>query len=274
LERLANIYNSNEADIITSWVFEKIAGLNRFDLLKDPQGKLPEEILQQLDRCLLELLQYRPVQYVLGEAWFYKMKLLVNEAVLIPRPETEELVQLIIDAHDDIGSNDPLHILDIGTGSGCIAIALKKNLPGALVYAIDNSASALAVAKNNATEQAAQIEFVQADFLAIDSWSELPVFDIIVSNPPYIPFNEKKGLSRNVKDYEPHASLFVPENEPLLFYEHITEFGKLRLQQGGRIYLEVHEAYAKETAGLFMNYSKVEIRKDLQGKERMLIVGN
>jgi release factor glutamine methyltransferase len=212
------------------------------------------------------------VQYVLGEAWFYKMKLLVNEAVLIPRPETEELVQLIIDAVAP--KNDPLLILDIGTGSGCIAIALKKHLPATKIYAIDNSADALAIARINTSEQKEQIHFVQADFLAVDSWSALPLFDIIVSNPPYIPINEKKDLSRNVKDYEPHAALFTPENEPLLFYQHIAEFGKQRLQAGGRIYLEVHEAYAHDTAALFRNYSKVEIKKDLQGKQRMLIIDN
>ena len=194
--------------------------------------------------------------------------------MLIPRPETEELVQLIIDAYHDIGINDPLLILDIGTGSGCIAIALKKNLPGIKVYAVDNSASALTIAKKNATEQMVQIEFVQADFLAVDSWNVLPMFDTIVSNPPYIPTNEKKDLSRNVKDYEPDTALFVPENEPLLFYSQIAKFGRHRLKPGGRIYLEVHEAYANETAGLFSSYRQVEIKKDLQGKERMLIVGN
>jgi release factor glutamine methyltransferase len=220
---------------------------------------------------LNELLLHKPVQYVLGEAWFYHMKLKVNGHVLIPRPETEELVeQLIKDRKSKL--TDPA-ILDIGTGSGCIPIAIKKNLPASIVTGIDISKDALILAKENATLHNAHISFKQVDFLDETAWSGLGLFDIIISNPPYIPVHEKEKLGKNVTDFEPHLALFVPGNSPLVFYEKIAAFGRDHLLPNGKIYLEIHEDFAKETAALFMkNYQTVMIKKDMYGKERMLLI--
>jgi release factor glutamine methyltransferase len=217
------------------------------------------------------LLQHKPVQYVLGEAWFYNMKLKVNEQVLIPRPETEELVQLVL-THVAANQVAAPTILDIGTGSGCIAIALMKNIPAAIVTAIDVSGEALLVAKENAIDQDTTIQFFQTDFLNEAQWPVLPTFDIIISNPPYIPINEKEKLDINVTAFEPHHALFVPDNAPLLFYEKIATFGKTHLNPGGKIFMETHEDYAQETADLFSPfYSEVAIKKDIFGKERMVV---
>ena len=284
LQDLRQIYDAGEASVITDWVFEKTTGLQRSDIIKDPGQLLKPETLQHLNHCLAELVQHKPVQYVLGEAWFFRMKLSVNENVLIPRPETEELVQLAIDdclkVMDDrnssltaqrSGNEEQLSGIDIGTGSGCIAIALKKNLPRALIHAIDISAGALSVAKENAVQQRAKIEFLLLDFLAEDHWNRLPVFDVIISNPPYIPLNEKDKLDKNVAAFEPPAALFVPDDTPLLFYQKIADFGKKHLHKNGKIYVEMHEDFAKATAELFERSYTVEVKKDVFGKERMLV---
>jgi release factor glutamine methyltransferase len=252
LQYLQSIYSSSEAAVITDWVFEKLVGLKRADLIKNPGQSLNTTIETQLNQSLEALLQHKPVQYVLGEAWFYKMKLIVNEEVLIPRPETEELVQLVIDDYgfrlDSLQTEGsgftsaeahPISMLDIGTGSGCIAVALKKSLPDIRMHAIDISVGALSVAKINAMEQQADIQFLQVDFLNEGQWKQLPVFDVIISNPPYIPFNEKDKMDKNVTAFEPHTALFVPDKTPLLFYEKIAAFGKKHLQINGKIYVEI-----------------------------------
>ena len=205
LQQLQTIYNLNEATVITDWVFESLAGIKRFDVIKNPNQQISNQKTEELTIALEALLQHKPVQYVLGEAWFYNMKLKVNEHVLIPRPETEELVQLVLNEATDNQITTPA-ILDIGTGSGCIAIALKKNIPAANVTAIDVSKDALQVAKENAAIQNAEIQFLQVDFLDEEQWPALPKFDIIVSNPPYIPVNEKEKLDINVTAFEPHQA--------------------------------------------------------------------
>ena len=207
----------------------------------------------------------------MGEAWFYRMKLKVNEHVLIPRPETEELVeQLITDRKSKL--TDPA-ILDIGTGSGCIPVAIKKNLPAAKVTSIDISKDALALAIENAALYNTHISFLQMDFLDESTWPSLPIFDIIISNPPYIPINEKEKLAKHVSDFEPHLALFVPNDSSLIFYEKIAAFGRDHLMPGGKIYLETHEDHAMETAALFLrNYPTVMIKKDMYGKERMILI--
>ena len=274
LQQLKAIYSQSEATIITDWVFESIAGLQRFDIVKDPQQLLTNSIAEQLQTALADLLLHKPMQYVTGEAWFYNLKLFVNEHVLIPRPETEELVQLVLDS--SVARSNPLPtILDIGTGSGCIALAIKKNLPAADVTAIDVSKQALYIASINAATYDADIIFLKVDFLDESEWESLPMFDIIISNPPYIPINEKANLDTNVTAYEPHQALFVPDNAPLLFYEKIAAFGIKHLTPNGQIFMETHEDLAKETAALFIeNYKTVLIKKDLFGKERMVIAGN
>ena len=271
LVQLQKIYSLSEATAITDWVFEKMASLKRSDILKNPEKIITPAADKLIQKTLQELLLHKPVQYVLGEAWFYRMKFKVNEHVLIPRPETEELVeQLIKDRKSKL--TDPA-ILDIGTGSGCIPIAIKKKLPASKVTGIDVSSDALTLANENAALHNAHISFIGLDFLDESTWPSLPLFDIIISNPPYIPINEKAELGKNVADFEPHLALFVPDDSPLIFYEKIAAFGRDHLLPNGKIYLEAHEDYAKETAALFgSHYQTVMIKKDMYGKERMIII--
>jgi release factor glutamine methyltransferase len=271
LIRLQKIYPLSEATGITDWVFEKVVSLKRSDILKTPEKEMTPGAEYLLERSLNELLLHKPVQYVLGEGWFYNMKLKINEHVLIPRPETEELVeQLILDRRSKL--TDPA-ILDIGTGSGCIPIAIKKQLPASIVTAIDISKDALALAKENAAMYSTHINFMELDFLDETTWGTLPGFDIIISNPPYIPLNEKEKLEKHVRDFEPALALFVPDDSALIFYEKIAAFGRNKLLPNGRIYLETHEDLTKKTAGLFRkDYQSVIIKKDMYGKERMVLV--
>jgi len=271
LVRLQQIYSLGEATSITNWVFEKMVSLKRSDIIKNPDKVISALANESIQNVLQQLLQHKPVQYVLGEAWFYNLKLKVNENVLIPRPETEELVaQLIADRKSKL--TDP-SILDIGTGSGCIPIAIKKNLPASKVTTIDVSESALSIAKENAILHNTLITFRHLDFLDEKKWDPLPMYDIIISNPPYIPANEKEKLSKHVTLYEPHIALFVPNKSPLIFYEKIAKFGLTNLRPSGKIYLETHEDHAKATAALFIkDYQTVMIKKDMYGKERMLLI--
>jgi release factor glutamine methyltransferase len=273
LKELQALYTGNEATIITDWVFESVAGIKRSDMVKSP-GMLPaENIERHLGTCLAELLDSKPVQYVLGEAWFYKLKLRVNQHVLIPRPETEELVQLVIDQYA-LYKNQPgeTSILDIGTGSGCISIALKKNLPGAAVTAIDISGEALKVSIENAQEHQTPISFSQMNFLDENEWTSLQRFTLIVSNPPYIPLNEREKLDKNVTAFEPATALFVPASDPLLFYDKIARFGTDHLLKKGKILVEIHEDFAEEVLSLFSKYyPRADLRNDLFGKPRMVI---
>ena len=271
LVKLQQIYSLGEATTITNWVFEKMVSLKRADILKNPDKVITPEANESIQNVLQQLLQHKPIQYVLGEAFFYNMKLKVNEHVLIPRPETEELVeQLIKDRKSKL--TDPA-ILDIGTGSGCIPIALKKNLPASFVTSIDISKKAISLAIENADLHNTHITFRQMDFLNEKGWDILPMYDIIISNPPYIPANEKEKLSKNITLYEPHIALFVPNKTPLIFYEKIAAFGLTNLRPSGKIYLETHEDYAKEVAALFRkNYETVVVKKDLNGKERMIFI--
>ncbi|MEO7768509.1 MAG: peptide chain release factor N(5)-glutamine methyltransferase, partial [Ferruginibacter sp.] len=284
IQQLKQVYDAGEATEITNRVFETVAGIARFDIVKHPQQVADASISAQLHHCLSALLQHNPVQYVLGEAWFYKMKLKVSDQVLIPRSETEELVQLVIDDYCPHVERKPLSksdwqlpcqdisMLDIGTGSGCIAIAIKKNLPAASISAIDVSEAALAVAIENAGQQQASIHFLQLDFLNENNWNDLSIFDVIISNPPYIPLNERSKLEKNATAFEPPAALFVPDNAPLIFYEKIAAFGKGHLTKTGRIYVEINEDLAKETKEVFDHFYLVEIKKDIFGKERMLVI--
>jgi methylase of polypeptide subunit release factors len=365
---LKAIYSAGEAVAIAGWVFEAVAGMGQSAVLMSPQVETGEDKETVLEKYLAELLTHKPVQYVLGEAWFYKMKFAVNEQVLIPRPETEELVEWCIkeitkgevgmgngeyrstngevgmgnreyrstkgevgigdgecrSGNDEVGmgnreyrsannevgigkeevgitneevgmenvkigmTGETLHsfaaagipdssflirnLLDIGTGSGCIAITLKRELPAWGVTGIDISEGALAVARKNAADSGVPVEFLTFDFLDETRWQFLPQFDVIVSNPPYIPLSEKSALDNNVTAHEPHTALFVPDNAPLLFYEKIARFGLEHLRPGGFIMMETHEAYAQQTAALFKeNYTTVTSRKDISGNERMVM---
>ena len=271
LLQLQHIYPLSEATVITDRAFESIANIKRADLIKDPSKQLNNKTIQQLSNAFNELLAHKPIQYVLGDAWFYHLKFKVNGSVLIPRPETEELVEMVIDSRKSL-ITDPA-ILDIGTGSGCIAIAIKKNMPAARVSAIEVSETALKVAKENAAQHNTGIEFIQSNFLDESTWNALTQYHVIISNPPYIPIKEKETLAKNVRDHEPHLALFVEDKDPLLFYSKIAAFGRSHLNSNGKIYLEVHEDLAKEARALFQpHYSWAEIKKDMFGRERMLII--
>jgi release factor glutamine methyltransferase len=275
-KKLQSIYDEREADNISDWVFENVTGLKKWER-RNNQNELTEFYSNKLEKYLDELLQHKPVQYVLNEAWFYKMKFFVNEHVLIPRPETEELVEWIVDDFrikiGDLGFKEKLNfrIIDIGTGSGCIPVSLKKELPNANVTAIDISEKALLVARKNANELNAGIDFLQIDFLKENEWNTLQQYDIVVSNPPYIPIREKEILAKNVIEFEPGIALFVENNDPYIFYDKIAEFAQSHLNKNGKIYVEVHEEYAKNVKDIFENAGFIStIKKDIYGKERMV----
>jgi release factor glutamine methyltransferase len=278
---LKAIYEDREADNISDWVFENVTGLKTWKRRENKNEELNATHFKTIDKYLKELLEHKPVQYVLKEAWFYKLKFFVDENVLIPRPETEELIEWIISDFKKERNSKPAmpdstqaNVIDIGTGSGCIAVSLKKQLPDLNITAIDVSEKALSVAKRNATELNAPVNFYQIDFLNQNAWKPLQTYDRIVSNPPYIPFNQKEFLAKNVTDFEPAIALFVENNDPFVFYKKIAEFSKTRLNPGGKIYVEVHEEYAAQVKIIFENAGLAsEIKKDIYGKERMVKAG-
>jgi release factor glutamine methyltransferase len=270
LVRLQSVYELSEATVITDWVFENIANIKKTDLIKNPLQQVPAPVIKKILEKQEQLLLHQPVQYVLGQTTFYNMPFQVNDKVLIPRPETEELTNLVINSWRF--ESKQVSVLDIGTGSGCIAIAIKKHLPSTKVIALDVSYDALEIAHKNSITNKTNVQFSLFDFLDENRWPELMLFDVIISNPPYIPLKEKEKMEKNVVDYEPHTALFVPDNNPLLFYEKIAKFGRSHLNYNGKIYLETHEDYAKQVAALFeTSYQQVLIKKDLFGKERMIV---
>jgi release factor glutamine methyltransferase len=240
--------------------------------------------LHHLTEMTQRLKKHEPVQYVIGHAWFAGLKLYVDPTVLIPRPETEELVDWIIKDVKASGlpvfnnegivadKTTELKILDVGTGSGCIALALKKGMPLAEVWGCDISEKALNVARRNGSESNIRVDFQGINFLDVAQQKFLPSVEIIVSNPPYISDKDKATIATNVISYEPHAALFVPHNDPLVFYKALAHFGKNRLHEGGSVYVEINENSAGEVVQLFteQGYTNLEIRKDMQGKDRMV----
>ena len=236
--------------------------------LEKQQEEVEPKHQEVLTGVIDELCAGKPIQYILEEAWFYKLCFKVNENVLIPRDETEELVDLIIKNERKTGLSKK-GILDVGTGSGCIAIALKKNLSSYEVSAMDFSAAALSVAKENAKVHHLEIKFILADILKYQSDEQ---YDIIVSNPPYVKNDESPDMHQNVLAYEPHSALFVPDHDPLIFYRAIAAFAQNALTPGGRIYFEINEFLGSEMIKLMENagFKEVQLIKDLQQKDRML----
>ncbi|MBX3254053.1 MAG: peptide chain release factor N(5)-glutamine methyltransferase [Chitinophagaceae bacterium] len=271
---LENIYDTREAANIANMVMEHITGLNRMDRLLHNQTTLTALQQQQLHEYTSLLCRHTPVQYVLQQAWFYNIPFFVNKHVLIPRPETEELVNWIIQDEKNKPGLAPTRILDIGTGSGCIAVSLKKNLPAAEIHALDVSSGALEVARKNAEQQEVLIHFHETDILQPEKASYLPAFDIIVSNPPYIPLKDKAEMHANVLEHEPFLALFVNDNNPLLFYHTIANFAKSHLKRNGALYLELYETMGRAATGLFLSagFQQILLKKDMQGKDRMLKV--
>ena len=270
LFQLYHVYDNREASNVADLVMEKITGWKKIDRIINKSVPLRESSIELLDRYTLELLANKPVQYVLNEAWFYGLKFFVDKNVLIPRPETEELVAWAVETIAKIP--DSPSILDIGTGSGCIPVALKKQRPDAIICACDVSTEALNVAKRNAAENGTTIAFVEVDFVVESERKRLPLVDLIISNPPYIPYSDKLSMHPNVVEHEPHQALFVPNEDPLLFYREIARFSKDHLKKPGFIFMETHEKLAQKVHDLFKSsgFENIEIRKDLQGKDRMM----
>jgi len=287
---LGELYPKEEIDSFFYSCIEHYLQLERFILAIQPGITLTQEEEQPLFEALTELKTEKPLQYILGTAHFMDLELQVNENVLIPRPETEELVQWILDDFQKGGQfkldaersrsvisttlNDhSLKILDIGTGSGCIAIALAKNLPDAKIYALDVSEEALEVAKKNAKSNGVNIGFMHQDILNPELELEFKLhFDVIVSNPPYVRELEKNTINKNVKDFEPCTALFVSDEDPLLFYKAIIDFSENNLNENGSLYFEINQYLGEETKALFnaRNFSEIELRKDIFGNDRML----
>ena len=269
IDQLRMIYEPGEAGTIANWVIEHLTGVKKHDRIVNNEKLLSESDNLLLKKFTARLLQHEPVQYVLNEAWFCGLKLYVDSNVLIPRPETEELVEWIVsDCKFPLGD---LSVLDIGSGSGCIALALKKRLGKAEVWGCDISVGALEVARKNATQLGIQVNFVNLDFLNEIQRDQLPHFDIIVSNPPYVPEKDKTTMNPNVLNYEPATALFVPDNDAVVFYSAIASFGKTHLKKDGAIYTEIHESLGKPTLDKFQTAGyKTELKKDMQGKERMV----
>ncbi len=268
--QLFELYDDREAANIADMVIEYITGFKRIDRLINKQFPLSIEQKDLLNNCTAQLLEHNPVQYVLHEAWFAGMQFYVDKNVLIPRPETEELVEWITKEVYSL-EFEVYSFLDIGTGSGCIPIVLKKKISSLEVHALDISAGALNVAKKNAALQKTEIVFHQLDILNKEEWKRLPKFDIIVSNPPYIKQSEANEMPENVLLHEPHIALFVPDEDGLLFYKAIAVFGLQHLNKNGKLFFEINEASGKEICLLLeeYGYTNIELKKDMQGKDRM-----
>ena len=262
------IYKQEEVDSFFYLVIGHYLDLERFVLAIKPQLVVTKAEEQPLFEALGQLKLEKPIQYILGSIAFMDLEIKVNENVLIPRPETEELVRWIIDDFEKIG-NKELNILDIGTGSGCIAIALAKYLKNARVVALDISENALEVAQENASLNKVEVGFIKADIFKLEYFEAK--YDIIVSNPPYVRMLEKEQIKSNVIENEPGLALFVEDKYPLIFYRKISEFAKSNLKKGGCLYFEINQYLGEETKALLENdFSDLELHKDMFGNERML----
>jgi release factor glutamine methyltransferase len=266
---ISELYDEREAANIAHIIMEYLTGMSKLDRIVHKTKILSPDQNQRLKVAIEALQRHEPVQYITGNSWFYGMELLVNKNVLIPRPETEELVEWIV---QDASHRHRLHLLDVGTGSGCIPLALKKSLPDALVSAIDVSEGALEVARSNAARHRLDISFHLMDALDPAQLAALPEFDRIVSNPPYITQSEQKTMQELVWGFEPSLALFVPDNDALLFYRHISIMAKGKLLPGGALYFEINEALGKEVVALMeeLGFREVTLKQDMFGKDRMV----
>lgn len=258
------LYGEAEARQIAEMVVLECGNISRNQLLIEPNEELE---IPDLDRIISELSAWRPVQYVISREWFDDMALEVGEGVLIPRPETEELVAWIASQEESTA-----HVLDVGTGSGCIAIALRRRLHRGHVWAMDISPAALEIARRNAMRYAPDVEFVEGDALADLSQLFATKFDVVVSNPPYIPRSDVRLMRPNVTDYEPQLALFVDDDDPLKFYRAIARTSRKLLRDGGRLYFEIYEQFAGEMVDMLISegYSDIVVKEDFRQKPRMI----
>lgn len=275
---LQKLYEPSETEAISLMVLTDICNSPKAKIKAFPEQELLQQQTEKAADILTQLQSGKPVQYILGKTEFYGLPFNVNPSVLIPRPETEELVEWALASAGSwqlavcseqfaVGS-----ILDIGTGSGCIAISLKKNLPGFKVTAIDISGEALQTARSNAKLNEVDIEFIEADILNLKSKIEIPKSEIIISNPPYVTQHDKSQMHTNVTDFEPHTALFVPENDPLIFYRAIADYAVSHLTINGLLFLEINESLGNETVELLKDkgFKNIELRKDMSGRDRMV----
>jgi len=264
---LQGLYPDTEIKSFSNLIIEKVSGFSRTEIIVNKNTLFSVEQRHVIENFIEKLKEYVPIQYILGETEFFGLPFQVNESVLIPRPETEELVDWIRNEND---RNANPGILDIGTGSGCIAISLKHEFTNATVDAFDISEKALETAQNNATLNKLEVNFSKVDILNTPEMEQK--WDIIVSNPPYVTELEKSEISPNVLDYEPHLALFVPDNNPLLFYRSIAIFAQQHLKPRGKLYFEINRQFGKATVDLLtaMGFGNVELRKDISGNDRMV----
>ena len=264
---LSEIYSDSEIVAFAFLVLENITGRSRAQILAEKELKLTESEWKLAVSFIDRLKKHEPIQYILGETEFDGLKFKVTPAVLIPRPETEELVDWII---RDYSSKGKIKIIDIGTGSGCISISLKKRLKNADVYALDVSVDALNLAKENATSNDADVHFVQADILKMDDLDEK--YDVIVSNPPYVLASDSRYMQHSVLDYEPNIALFVSDDNPLLFYRKIADLAKNNLTENGNLYFEIHHKQGSNVVQFLQStgFREITLRKDLSGNDRMI----
>ncbi len=268
-DSLKNIQDEQEIESFFFILTEYLHNLKRVDLALNPNFEISEDDVEKWNAILSELQQEKPIQYITGEAWFYGLRFEVNENTLIPRPETEELVEWILNS-PITHYPSPITILDIGTGTGCIPISLKANLPQANVSAIDVSEKALEVAKRNAVSNKVEINFIQTNILEVEDLNQH--FDVIVSNPPYVRNLEKEEIKKNVLDYEPHLALFVEDTDALLFYRKIAQLALKNLAPNGLLFFEINQYLGKETVELLQNlgFNTIELKKDMYGNDRMI----
>lgn len=266
-DSLKNIQDEQEIESFFFILTEYLHNIKRVDVALNPNFELSEDDVEKWNAILAELQLEKPIQYITGDAWFFRLRFEVNENTLIPRPETEELVEWILSSSI---IHHPSSILDIGTGTGCIPISLKTNLPKANVSAIDVSEKALEVAKRNAISNKVDIGFIQANILEVEDLSQY--FDIIVSNPPYVRNLEKEEIKKNVLDYEPHLALFVEDTDALLFYRKIAQLALKNLAPNGLLFFEINQYLGKETVELLENlgFKNIELKKDMYGNDRMI----
>ncbi len=263
-KELRHIYDLQESRSVARWLMQSLCGRNYFMRYDE---KLRADAEEKLRAAMPRLLAGEPVQYVAGESEFYGLTLTVTPAALIPRPETEELVDKI---RNSLKISDPV-IFDIGTGSGAISLALKSLFPAARVYASDINSEALTLANNNASKLGLDVRFIKHDILN-EPWPDIPGVDVIVSNPPYISRSESASLPAAVREYEPHSALFVKDEEPLLFYRTIAQKGLKELRPGGLLFFEIHEKHGLRMLRLLkeLGFQNAEIYRDLQGKDRIV----
>lgn len=263
---VAPLYDHPEPVAVAERICADLYGFDRFGMTLMPSAEVEGFDEEVFDRVCQRLAEGCPVQYVVGNTEFCDLRFAVREGVLVPRPETEQLVRLVAEKHPNSG----VRLMDIGTGSGAIAVSLAKLIEGARVTAVDVSEDALAVASENAAANGAKVEFVRADIFAYEPTPES--LDVVVSNPPYIPESERSQMARNVVGYEPSLALFVPDHSPIMFYQRIADVARVALVAGGALYFEVHERYASEVAECLVcrGFVEVEVIEDFFSKPRIV----